>query len=96
MATSLQKDNLANDIKEVFGLSNVDFSRYNYIPTKALMKVIDIISEDLTAIDIRILRDNRTDLLFSISFEGYYGKLTKPMIKALHSISATEWHPNKI
>ena len=96
MATSLQKDNLANDIKEVFGLSNVDFNRYNYKPTKALMKVIDIISEDLTAIDIRILRDNRTDLLFSISFEGYYGKLTKPMIKALHSISATEWHPNKI
>ena len=96
MASSLQKDNLANDIKEVLGLSNVDFSRYNYRPTKALMKVIDIISEDLTAIDIKILRDNRTDLLFSISFEGYYGKLTKPMIKALHSISATEWHPNKI
>ena len=96
MATSQQKDNLANDIKEVFGLSNVDFSRYNYRPTKALMEVIDIISEDLTAIDIKILRDNRTDLLFSISFEGYYGKLTKPMIKALHSISATEWHPNKI
>ena len=96
MATSQQKDNLANDIKEVFGLSNVDFSRYNYRPTKALMEVIDIISEDLTAIDIKILRDNRTDLLFSISFEGYYGKLTKPMIKALHSISATEWHPIKI
>lgn len=96
MASSLQKDNLAKDVKEVLGLSNVDFSKYNYKPTKALLKVIDIISEDLTAIDIKIMRDNRTDLLFSISFEGYYGKLTKPMIKTLHSISATEWHPNKI
>lgn len=96
MTSSLQKDNLANDIKEVLGLSNVDFSRYNYKPTKALIKVIDIISEDLTAIDIKIMRDNRTNLLFSISFEGYYGKLTKPMVKTLHSISATEWHPNKI
>ena len=96
MASSLQKDNLANDIKEVLGLSNVDFNRYNYKPTKALIKVIDIISTDLTAIDIKIMRDNKTDLLFSISFEGYYGKLSKPMVKTLHSISATEWHPNKI
>ncbi len=96
MASSLQKDNLAKDVKEVLGLSNVDFSKYNYKPTKALIKVIDIISEDLTAIDIKIMRDNKTDLLFSISFEGYYGKLTKPMVKTLHSISATEWHPNKI
>lgn len=96
MTSSLQKDNLANDIKEVLGLSNVDFSRYNYKPTKALMKVIDLISEDLVAIDLKITRDNKTNLLFSIYFEGYYGKLTKPMVKTLHSISATEWHPNKI
>ena len=96
MASSLQKDNLAQVVKEVLGLSNVDFSKYNYKPTKALLKVIDIISEDLTAIDIKIMRDNRTDLLFSISFEGYYGKFTKPMVKTIHSISATEWHLTKI
>lgn len=96
MASSLQKDNLANDIKEVLGLSNVDFSRYNYKPTKALMKVIDLISEDLVAIDLKITRDNKTNLLFSIYFEGYYGKFTKPMVKTIHSISATEWHPTKI
>ncbi len=96
MASSSQKEQLVTDIKKVLGISSVNFSKYNYKPTKALIKVIDIISEDLTAIDIKIMRDNKTDLLFSIVFEGYYGKLTKPMVKTVHSISATEWHPNKI
>lgn len=96
MATSQQKEQLVQDIKRVLGLSNVDFSKYNYKPTKAMLKVINIIVADLEHIDIKIMRDKDTDLLISLSLEGYYGKLTKPMIKTLHSVSATEWHPNKI
>lgn len=96
MATSQQKEQLVQDVKRVLGLSNVAFDKYNYKPTKAMLKVINIIVADLTHIDIKIMRDNSTDLLISLSIEGHYGKLTKPMIKALHSISATDWYPNKI
>ena len=96
MATSQQKDQLVKAIKSTLGLSNVAFDKYNYKPNKAILKVVGIIVADLTHIDIKIVRDNGTDLLISLSIEGYYGKLTKPMIKTLYSISATEWYPNKI
>lgn len=96
MASSLQKDNLAKDVKEVLGISNVDFSEYNYKPNKAVQKVIDLITENLRSVDINVVKDGSVTLLTSLKFVGCYDTLTKPNIKTLYSISATEWYPTEI
>lgn len=96
MATSQQKDKLSKEATELLGISNVDFSKYNYKPNKALQKVIDLITENLRGVELSVVKDGNSTLLVSLVFEGCYDALTKPNIKTIYSVSATEWHPTKI
>lgn len=100
MATSQQKDKLRKDLEKCLGLSNIDFSKYNFKVNKATQKVIDLITANLKHVSLKILKDGESEigstLLFSLKLTGTYDTLTKPMIKAIHSISASEWHPTHI
>lgn len=100
MATSQQKDKLIKDLEKCLGLSNIDFSKYNFKVNKATQKVIDLITANLKHVSLKILKDGDSEigstLLFSLKLTGTYDTLTKPMIKVIHSISASEWHPTHI
>lgn len=100
MATSQQKDKLIKDLEKCLGLSNIDFSKYNFKVNKATQKVIDLITANLNHVSLKILKDGDSEigstLLFSLKLTGTYDTLTKPMIKVIHSISASEWHPTHI
>lgn len=100
MATSQQKDKLCKDLEKCLGLSNIDFSKYNFKVNKATQKVIDLITANLNHVSLKILKDGDSEigstLLFSLKLTGTYDTLTKPMIKVIHSISASEWHPTHI
>lgn len=96
MANSLQKEKMSAQVTELLGISNVDFSEYNYKPNKAVQKVIDLITENLRSVDINVVKDGSVTLLTSLKFVGCYDTLTKPNIKTLYSISATEWYPTEI
>lgn len=96
----MQKDKLIKDLEKCLGLSNIDFSKYNFKVNKATQKVIDLITDNLKQVNLSILKDGESEigstLLFSLKLSGTYDSLTKPMIKVIHSISATEWHPTHI
>lgn len=100
MATSQQKDKLIKDLEKCLGLSNIDFSKYNFKVNKATQKVIDLITANLKHVSLKILKDGDSEigstLLFSLKLTGTYDTFTKPMIKVIHSISASEWHPTHI
>lgn len=100
MASSQQKDKLRSDLENCLGLNNVDFNQYNFKVNKATQRVIDIITDNLKQVNLKILKDGNggvgSNLLFTLKLTGTYDDLTKPMIKAIHSISASEWSPTHI
>lgn len=63
MATSQQRDKLSKEATELLGISNVDFSKYNFKPNKALQKVIDLINENLRGVKLSVVKDGSSTLL---------------------------------
>lgn len=96
MATSLQKDALASQLSKVLGISNVDFTPYNYKVTKPVSRVVDIIKEGMRTVMLRVMRyehkgnlEPRT-ILFTLEIQGDFSNLTKPQQRYLREISGAD------
>lgn len=96
MATSLQKDALSAQLKQALGISNVDFSTYNYKPTKPIARAVDVVKEVMHSLYLRVMRyENNGDMaprviLFTLEIQGDFDKLTKPQQRYLREISGSE------
>lgn len=102
MATSNQKDALVSQLDEVLGISNVDFSKFNYKVTKPINVALAILKDRIKSVSLRVMRlDHSTGvkgrtILFTLEVMGDFSKLNKPQKRHLRTVDSCQLSDDKL